>query len=91
MVVEERRRRDRFLELNLNDRLWANMIRAHYNLLALDKETLNNPVLYNLLKAGVLDWEKPNARLNQSTQAIRHSTVVHMRMLVKHLQLETKA
>ena len=64
------------------------MIRSHYNLLAMNKEELNDPVLYNLLKAGVLDWEKPNDRLNQSTQAIRHSTTVQMQMLAKHLQLE---
>ena len=66
------------------------MIRSHYDLLAMNKEELNDPVLYDLLKAGVLDWEKPNERLNQATQAIRHSTAIQMRMLAKHLQLEEK-
>ena len=89
-MVEERRRRDHFLDLNMDDRLWANMIRSHYDLLALNKEELNDPVLYDLLKAGVLDWEKPNDRLNQSTQAMRHSTAIQMRMLAKHLHLEKK-
>jgi hypothetical protein len=66
------------------------MIRSHYDLLALNKEDLDDPVLYDLLKFGVLDWEKPNERLNQSTQAIRLSTAIQMRMLAKHLQLEEK-
>jgi len=66
------------------------MIRSHFDLLAMNKEELNDPVLYDLLKAGVLDWEKPSERLNQSTQAIRHSTAIHMRLLAKHLQLEEK-
>jgi len=72
----------------MDDRLWANMIWSHYDLLAMNKEELNDPVLYDLLKAGVFDWEKPDEHLNQSTQAIRHSTAVQMRMLGKHLQLE---
>ena len=58
------------MELNVDDCLWANMIRSHFDLLALNKEMLNDPVLYDLLKFGVLDWEKPNERLNQLTQAI---------------------
>ena len=45
-MVEERRRRDRFLDLNMDDRLWANMIRSHYDLLAMNKEELNDPVIY---------------------------------------------
>jgi len=56
------------------------MIRSHYDLLALNKESLNNMVLYDLLKAGVMDWEKPNEWLNQAMQAIWHSTAVQMRM-----------
>ena len=89
-VIEEWRRCDRFLELQTNDRLWANMIRASYDLKLMDHERVNDSVLLDLLKAGVYDWEKPNDRFHQSTQAIRHSTAIHMRMLAKHMQLEDK-
>ena len=89
-MIEERRRRDRFLELQTDDRLWANMIRASYDLKLMDHEKVNDSVLLNLLQAGVYDWEKPNDRLHQATQAIRHSTAIHMRMLAKHMQLEDK-
>ena len=66
------------------------MIRASYDLKLMDHEKVNDSVLLDLLKAGVYDWEKPNDRLHQSTQAIRHSTAIHMRMFVKHMQLEDK-
>ena len=55
-VIEERRRRDRFLELQTDDRLWANMIWASYNLKLMDHEKVNDRVLMDLLKAGVYDF-----------------------------------
>jgi len=80
-VIEERRRRDRFLDLHHDDVLWANMICSHEDLLMLDRNTMNDEVLYDLLKMGVLDWEVPNDRLNQTTLAMCHSTAMNMRML----------
>ena len=89
-MVEERRRRDRFLNLHHDDVLWANMIRAHQDLLALDQKVMTDNVLYDLLKMGILDWSSPNDRLNQTTLAMRHATVMQMRMLAQHLSLEDK-
>ena len=66
------------------------MIWASYDLKLMDWEKVNDSVLMDLLKAGVYDWEKPNDQLHQSTQAIHHSTAIHMCMLVKHMQLEDK-
>jgi len=89
-VIEERRRRDRFLELHHDDILWANMIRAHQDLLALDRKVMTDDVLYDLLKMGILDWSAPNNRLNQTTPAMHHVTAMQMRMLAQHLSLEDK-
>ena len=89
-MIEERRRRDRFLDLHNDDVLWANMIRSHQDLLMLDRNVVNDEVLFDLLKMGILDWESPNERLNQTTQAMRHATAINMRMLAKHLSLEAK-
>jgi len=89
-MVEERRRRDRFLGLHHDDILWANMIWAHQDLLALDRKVMTDDVLYDLLKMGILDWSSPNERLNQTTPAMRHATVMQMRMLAQHLELEDK-
>ena len=66
------------------------MIQASYDLKLMDREKVNNSVLMDLLKARVYNWEKLNDRLHQSTQAIHHSTAIHMCMLAKHLQLEDK-
>jgi len=89
-VIEERRKQDRFLNLHNDDVLWANMIRAHQDLLMLDRKEMTDDVLYDLLKMGILDWEIPNNRLNQTTLAMRHSTVMMMRMLSRVMQLEAK-
>ena len=89
-MIEERRRRDRFLELHHDDILWANMIRAHQDLLALDRKVMTDDVLYNLLKMGIQDWSTPNDRLNQTTPVMRHVTAMQMRMLAQHLSLEDK-
>ena len=90
-MIKEQRRRDCFLELPTDNRLWANMmIQASYDLKLMDHKKVNNSVLMDLLKARVYDWEKPNDWLHQSTQAIQHSTAIHMHMLAKHMQLEDK-
>ena len=89
-MIEERRKQDRFLDLHNDDVLWANMIRAHQDLLMLDRKEMTDDVLFDLLKMGILDWEAPNDCLNQTTPAMRHLTVMMMRMLSRVMQLEAK-
>jgi len=89
-VIEERRKQDRFLDLHNDDVLWANMIRAHQDLLMLDRKEMTDDVLFDLLRMGILDWEAPNDRLNQTTPAMRHSTAMMMWMLSRVMQLEAK-
>jgi len=66
------------------------MIRANTDLLMMDRKEMTDDVLYDLLKMGILDWETPNDRLNQTTPAMRHSTAMMMRMLSRVMQLEAK-
>ena len=89
-LIEEHRCQDRFLELQTNDQLWANVIQASFNLKLINKKKVNNGILMDLLKAGIYDWEKLNDWLHQSMQAIHHSTAIHMCMLAKHMQLKDK-
>jgi len=89
-MIEERRKQDRFLDLHNDDVLWANMIRAHQDLLMLDRKEMTDDVLFDLLKMGILDWEAPNDCLNQTTPAMRHSTAMMMWMLSRVMQLEAK-
>ena len=44
-MIEERRKQDRFLDLHNDDVLWANMIRAHQDLLMLDRKEMMDDVL----------------------------------------------
>ena len=66
------------------------MIRAHQDLLMLDRKEMTDDVLYDLLKMGILDWEAPNDCLFQTTPAMRHSMAMMMRMLSRVMQLEAK-
>ena len=54
-LIKECRRWDHFLELKTDDRLWANMIRASFDLKLMDREKVNDSVVMDLLKAGIYD------------------------------------
>ena len=43
-----------------------------------DCSKVNNLVLINLFCMGILDWMGPNDHLHQVTQAIQHSTALHL-------------
>jgi hypothetical protein len=83
-------KRDIFAELHNDDALWAYMIRCEGEIRALQDGELNDPVLWRLLRMGVLDWEGTDNRLHQATQAMRHSTAISTRILTRLLELENK-
>jgi len=56
----------------------------------LDRKEMTDNVLFDLLKMGILDWEAPNDRLNQTTPAMQHSTAMMMQMLSRVMQLEAR-
>ena len=76
--------------LFFDDWLWANMIWGAKWLHQVDWTKINDPVLLNLLQMGVLDWTGPNDCLHQSTQAIRHSTAMHLHILPQIMKLESR-
>ena len=67
--------RQNHLGLYNDDFLWANMIRAHGQLVN-EWPTLNDNVLRRLMRIGIADWTGNDARLHPATQAMRHSTAV---------------
>ena len=79
-----------FPRLNLDDRLWANMIWGGEQLHWMDRGCVNDPVLINLLWIGIFDWLAPNNHLHQTTQAIWHLTALHLRILPRVLVLEDR-
>ena len=70
--------------------LWANMIWGAEWLCQVDWTKINDPVLLNLLRMGVLDWTGPNDCLHQSTQVIQHSTAMHLHILPQIMKLESR-
>ena len=80
---------DVFPNLYFDDRLWAHMIRGAEWLWVVDQTKINDASLLLLLRMGVLNWKAPNNRLHQATQAIRHGTIVALRLLPRIMKLES--
>ena len=70
-----------------DDTLWGYAIR-NSDVLHRDREAVNDPVLFNLLRMGIYDWRGVNALQNQATQAIRWSSATIMRVLQRVFRLE---
>ena len=64
--------------LFFDDQLWVNMIQGAEWLWWVDQTHVNDPVLLNLFWMGVLNWTGLNNCLHQATQAIWHSTSMHL-------------
>ena len=90
---ERRWYKDSFPELHNDDALWAYMIRVSEELDLNDfltSDRINDKVLRRLLKMGVWDWTGDHQVLNQTVPAMRHSTAMVSRVLVRLLNLEKK-
>ena len=81
---------DVFLNLYFDDQLWAHMIHGAEWLCVVDQTKINDALLLSLLRMGVLDWKAPNNYLHQATQAIRHGTVIVLRLLPRIMKLESR-
>ena len=58
------------------------MIRGAEWLQQVDRTKINDLVLLSLFQMGILDWTRPNDRMHQATQAIQHSTTIHLHVRV---------
>ena len=59
-----------------DDHLWGCTIHVVEELRTHDPMVFTDGVLYNLMRMGVMDWTRENARGNQSTQAMHLATVL---------------
>ena len=59
-----------------DDRLWGYACRVSEEIRTRSAEDFTNPVLFQLLFMGTFDWDNENCCNDQSTQAMRHSTVM---------------
>ena len=66
------------------------MCRASEELRVEWKDTLNNPVLYNLLRMGIFDWKGRNVQAPAAVPGMRLVTAFTTRLLPRILELEKK-
>ena len=55
-----------------------------------DETGPQDAVISRLLRMGIFDWEEPNTRLHQATQAMHHSSALGCRLLGRILMEERK-
>ena len=78
---EERWVNDILNECHFDDHLWGYTICVVEELHIRDPVVFTDGVLYNLMRMGVMDWTRENARGNQSTQAMRLATALASRLI----------
>ena len=54
------------------------------------RDTLNDPVLYNLLRMGIFDWKGRNVQAPAAVLGMRLATAFATRLLPRILELEKK-
>ena len=79
--------RDVLPECHNDDTLWGYAIR-NSDVLHQERESVNDPVLFNLLRMGIYDWRGVNTLQNQAIQAVRWSSATIMRVLQRVFKLE---
>ena len=79
--------RDVLPKCHNDNTLWGYVIR-NSDVLHQERESVNDPVLFNLLRMGIYDWREVNALQNQAVQAVRWSSAMIMRVLQRVFKLE---
>ena len=86
-VSDARWNRDFLPEYHNNDTLWGYAVR-NSDVLHQERGSINDPVLFNLLRMGIYDWRGVNTLQNQAIQAVRWSSATIMRVLQRVFRLE---
>ena len=73
---KERWANDILNECHYDDHLWGYTICVVEELHTHNPAIFTNGVLYNLMWMGVMDWDRENAWMNQSTQAMCLATAL---------------
>ena len=76
MACHQRWYWDSFQELHNDDALWAMNMRMSFAFADWRLMLLNDPTLLHLFRMGLFDWEGEDNRLHQTTQAMRHLTLL---------------
>src|ERR1700753_3073691 len=67
---------DSLPQAHYDDKLFGYSIRVSEHLRLREEGLFSDNILYSLFNMGVYDWEAPNKRGDQATQAMRHATAM---------------
>ena len=73
-------RNDMANDLHNDDVLWFWAAKAGHEFMEWRGRGVMDPVLHCIFAMGLFDWSAPNDRLNQTTPAMRHATVMGMKL-----------
>ena len=81
------RQSDVFTDLHNDDALWAYACRMSSDFDNWRVADRNDPVMIRLFRMGLYDWKDVDNRLNQTTLAMRHATVLSGRLFQRLLEI----
>ena len=84
---EARRQSDMFTDLHNDDTLWDYACRMSSDFDNWRVADRNDPVMIRLFRMGLYDWKDVDNRLNQTTPAMRHATVLSGRLFQRLLEV----
>ena len=67
-------------DLHNDDTLWFWATKASHEFMEWRGRGVTDPVLHRIFTMGLFDWLAPNNRLNQMTPAMRHVTVMGIKL-----------
>ena len=70
--------------------LWLYTAKASHEFVEWRGTGVMDPVLHHLFAMGLFNWSVPNDRLNQTTPAMCHATVMGTRLFSKMMENDTK-
>jgi len=81
---------DTLSECHLDDRLWGYTIRGSEFWRNQDRDAWRDPVLSQLFKMGIFDWEGEDKLMHQAKQAVRVGTATSLRIWMRVLEIQER-
>jgi len=79
---------DTLLECHYDDRLWGYVIHGSEFWRNRDRDAWRDPVLSQLFKMGIFDWEGEDKLMHQAKQAVQVGTATSVRIWMRVLEIQ---
>jgi len=77
-------------DLHHDDALWLWAVKAAHVFVEWRTQGIMDPVLHGLFSMGLFDWTGEDNRLNQTTPAMRHATVMGIKLFQRIVENDVK-